>query len=102
MGFKLFVFVEEVSEPTPTRELSSELSNRHDRFSVDSSSNVMIQWVWLERRLKRGFEWLSQGTFDVELILDVIFDFLNNVKNANNCRRLKTFFFQNISFKKLA
>jgi hypothetical protein len=33
-------FVEEVSEPTPTRELSSELSNRHDRSSIDSSSDV--------------------------------------------------------------
>ncbi|EFX80055.1 hypothetical protein DAPPUDRAFT_319054 [Daphnia pulex] len=32
-------FVEEVSEPTPTRELSSELSNRHDRSSIDSSSD---------------------------------------------------------------
>lgn len=31
--------IEEVSEPTPTRELSSELSDRHERLSIESSSD---------------------------------------------------------------
>ena len=39
--FFIVIFVEEVSEPTPTRELSSELSN--DRFSVDSSSESDVR-----------------------------------------------------------